>query len=156
MVNIVMAARIDTLVEIATAIRQFLHTLPLLDDDQQTTYAIELAVHEVCTNIILHAYTATDLGSIVLNARFHPYQKQLEINIYDWGTPFSPEHRVLPDLEDGQEGGYGLFIVEQLVDSLHYRRIATTNHWRLIKNIGAAHDHSSSNPRYPNRDRDDS
>lgn len=138
MVDIVIAAHINNLVDIAAAIRQFLHTIPILEHNQQATYAIELAVHELCTNIIMHAYPANDPGSIALSGRFHAHQHQLEINIYDWGRPFSPEQRTLPDLEHGQEGGYGLFIIEQIVDSLHYNRTATSNHWQLIKKIGVA------------------
>jgi serine/threonine-protein kinase RsbW len=142
MVDIVIAAHINNLVDIAAAIRQFLHTIPSLEHDQQAIYAIELAVHELCTNIIMHAYPANDPGSIALSGRFHAHQKKLEINIYDWGRPFSPEKRTLPDLEHGQEGGYGLFIIEQIVDSLHYNRTATSNHWQLIKKIGVVHEHS--------------
>lgn len=145
MVNMVIAARIDLLVDIDTAIRRFLQTLPVIEQNSQVIYNLELAIHEICTNIITHAYAFDDEGSIAINVRFHPQLNQLEINIYDWGRPFLAEQRTLPDLEHGQEGGYGLFIVEQIVDSLDYRRTPTGNHWQLIKLLGAPHEHYKPN-----------
>ncbi|ABX04828.1 ATP-binding protein [Herpetosiphon sp.] len=141
MVDIVIPARIDLLVEIASTVRRFLQTLPIIEQHPQLIYNIELAVHEICTNIITHAYEFNNAGSIAINVRFYSLTNQLEINIYDWGKPFYADQRRLPDLEHGQEGGYGLFIVEQVLDSLCYRRTATGNHWQLIKQLGATYEH---------------
>jgi serine/threonine-protein kinase RsbW len=113
-------AHFNSLSEIATFIRQ--HTIASGFDDQ-SAYAVEMAVDEACTNIIEHAYQDTDSGHLTLICE--QQADGLQIVIFDQGTPFDPAS--LPDfnpatpLEQRGRRGMGMFFIYELMDSVEYR-----------------------------------
>lgn len=93
---------------------------------------VELAVHEVCMNIVDHAYgpehrTAPDdisvQGSVDLAA--------IRITVRDSGDCFDAAEYDMPVAGVPQIRGYGLVIVHQLADDVDYRRTPTGNVWSL-------------------------
>lgn len=106
--------------------------------DEFTVYNVQLAAHEVCTNIVEHAYAGRDDGTIAARLRMtqapHP---AIEIELRDQGQPFDPKSVAAPDLDQPQEGGYGLFLAQALLDELHYQHDAQGNLWRLRKRLQA-------------------
>jgi len=101
-------------------IRNFCKTIPepLLGDDRISL--IELAVTEVATNIIRHAYSGQSDASVQVAARLFP--EMLFIEFVDKGKGFSTETIPQPEFDGSREGGFGLYIVSQIVDDVVYSR----------------------------------
>jgi serine/threonine-protein kinase RsbW len=79
-----------------------------------------LAVHEAATNIIRHGY-ADDAG--------RPIRLVLEIEsdrAHLWfsypGRHFDPEQVAPPAFDGTRDGGFGVYLIRQLVDEVHYTR----------------------------------
>jgi len=97
---------------------------------------IELALHEVCINIIRYGFPGRN-GEIYL--KITAEEGVVKIEIRDSGIPFDPSHAGEPDLEAkirrGDRGGYGIFLSRQLMDEFDYRREDGENVLRLSKRI---------------------
>lgn len=103
-------------------------------EHEQFAYSAELAVHEICTNIVEHAYELRP-GRIRAQITLQQKPRQLVVDLFDNGKSFDPATVGLPDLTQMQEGGYGLYLVQQLMDEVMYEPGAENNHWRLVKYI---------------------
>jgi serine/threonine-protein kinase RsbW len=109
---------------------------------QSLIHGLQLAVYEVCTNIVLHAYgsgkcTAAhdEGGRIQVVFTVTPQPALLTIDLYDAGCSFDITRVPEPDISEPQTRGYGLYLVRQLVDELHYEAEPGSNHWRLTKRL---------------------
>ncbi len=118
--------------EIALVCRE-LSALPIGSRGDDFIYLIELAISEICTNIVKHAYTDQDgdiSGQIIL------LNNGVQLDFFDNGISFDPNTVPEPksDLKNLTEGGYGLHIVRQIMDVVSYTSTPTAgNHWHLIK-----------------------
>ncbi len=104
-----------------------------LAEPQAATYNIVLAVHEICTNTVSHAYAGQSDGRIALSLALASAPRRLTIEVRDAGRSFDPASVPLPNLEQSQEHGYGLFLVHALMDEVTYSSDASGNCWRLTK-----------------------
>ena len=96
---------------------------------------VELAATEVVTNIITHAY-AHRAGNI--HGLVALYPDRLQIDLFDIGDPYEPgETRPLDfDPTDPPESGYGLHIIQQVMDAVSYERLSDGhNHWQLVREV---------------------
>jgi len=102
-------------------------------------YEMELAVSEILTNIIQHAYKGKG-GEI--RGEFRLEADRIQIDVYDRGVPFDlaavPGLVDVPDRERDvrrtSERGYGVHIVRQVMDEVAYwPSTEDGNHWRLVK-----------------------
>jgi serine/threonine-protein kinase RsbW len=90
---------------------------------------LELALHEVCVNVVQHAYGEAG-GTIDVSGRAGP--GSVELTVTDCGAAFDAAAVTAPRPGVPQERGYGLGIVEQLVDELTYIREGEgRNRWVL-------------------------
>ncbi|MBK6325819.1 MAG: ATP-binding protein [Chloroflexi bacterium] len=105
-----------------------------LPGQESLFYNIELAVHEACTNIVEHAYAGIS-GRIDIAFTLDESLRQFIIELNDRGQSFSLSDVVAPDLSQPQTSGYGLFLVNQLMDEVTYFPQQGNNRWRLVKNI---------------------
>lgn len=130
--HFVVPARLDQLGEVSRRITAFLRTVPGLADDESLHYNIDLAVDEIVVNIIEHGYGATP-GTIRFTVTAD--DDRVTVETVDYGRRFDPDNVPAPDLDHAQVGGYGLFLVHQLMDEVHYRHDAArgANHWRLTR-----------------------
>jgi serine/threonine-protein kinase RsbW len=106
------------------------------DIDETTVHSIELAVHEIATNIVDHAYAENPAG--VIEARLAlsgDTKRQLLVELSDAGLPFDAATVAPVNLQSPQESGYGLFLAEALMDDVHYERRAGRNIWRLTMRV---------------------
>lgn len=120
--------------KVTTACRT-LTNLPAGAGGDDFIYLIELAVSEICTNMIEHSY-ADRKGTI--NGNITLATGGVQIDVYDHGRSFNPNAVPPPmsDPMDPTEGGYGLHIVRQIMDIAEYKpQTEKGNHWRLIKYI---------------------
>ncbi len=101
-------------------IRDFCKTIPepLLGEDRISL--IELAVTEVATNIIRHAYSGQSDATVQVAARLFP--EMFLIEFVDKGKGFIPETVPQPEFDGSRDGGFGLYIVSQIVDDVVYSR----------------------------------
>ena len=77
---------------------------------------IELALTEALANVIEHAYQGAsderiDVGVVVDG-------EVLRVLVRDWGAYFDPASYRGRDLDDPGEGGYGVFLMSQLMDDV--------------------------------------
>ena len=90
--------------------------------DDHAAWQVQLAVDEAVTNIIQHSYTDATRGTIDLSWRM--FDGQLEIRLRDHGQRFDPHSIPPPDitspLEERQAGGLGLFLMNKLLDDMHF------------------------------------
>lgn len=131
-------ADLQVLERISEQVTQTCRSLPGLPPPPASddfVYLVELAVSEICTNIIQHAYRKAG-GEI--RGRLTALENGIQIDLYDDGEGFDPKAIPAPDPQTNtlNEGGYGLHIVRQIMDSVHYQaNTPKGNHWRLIKYI---------------------
>lgn len=95
---------------------------------------VKLAVHELCMNIIQHGYAGAE-GDLRLEAELKGDILTLVItdsapNAFDESILDGP-----PDPLDLPESGWGMFILAQIMDEIHYNRTSTGNKWTLLKNF---------------------
>lgn len=102
--------------------------------DEDTQFAIQLAVDEAVANVIAHAYTGQP-GRIHLccwtaNGDFH-------VELQDQGRAFDPAAVPPPDLtgplEERREGGLGLHFMRQVMDEVEFDFSPTGNRLHMIK-----------------------
>ncbi|ACL24953.1 MULTISPECIES: ATP-binding protein [Chloroflexus] len=100
-------------------------------------YNVQLAAHEVCTNIVSHAYRhwRDGEGRIRITLTLHPQPPRLEIDLHDTGETFEPESVPQPNLNEAQIHGYGLFLIRHLMDRVSYTSRPDGNHWHLMKHL---------------------
>jgi anti-sigma regulatory factor (Ser/Thr protein kinase) len=83
---------------------------------QESSWDLVLAIIEICTNIIRHGYKNGDGGeiSVYLAKSGHT----ISATICDTAPIFIPRHIMRPPPEVLSEGGYGLFLINALMDDI--------------------------------------
>ena len=108
----------------------------------ETAEHFELVASELITNIVRHAYgislltepAADELDDREIRVEMELENDRIVMNLYDSGKAFDIERVLTPDLQQPKEGGYGIWIVRQLMDDVtYYPQEGTGNHWRIEK-----------------------
>jgi serine/threonine-protein kinase RsbW len=104
-----------------------------------TSYDLQLAVDEACTNIITHGYAGMNPGSIILDLEFQP--ERAIVRLTDFGHPFEPYEPASPDpdavLHDQPSSGFGLFLIYRTMDHVDYQTTEEGNTLILTKYLKA-------------------
>jgi serine/threonine-protein kinase RsbW len=91
--------------------------------------SLELALHEVCVNVVTHAY---DNGPGRIHVRSSCDSQTIEIEVRDYGSKVFDEGGTSePVVGVPQIHGYGLMIARRLTDELLYHREDGMNVWLL-------------------------
>lgn len=104
----------------------------------KAAYGLQLAVDELVTNVVTHAYAERGrTGPVILEAEIEP--AQLRIVLEDTGEPYDPTRQAPPSdldkpLEERNIGGLGIFLVRKSVDRLVYERRGDRNRITLEVN----------------------
>ncbi len=114
-------------------IAAWLENIEGLSDADMTIYAMQLAVQEICTNVVDHALDGQSLHRIEVTLALEKTSGQLIVEVSHNGQPFDPTLVPEPDLESLQERGRGLFLVRQLVDEVIYHT-RDQRTWRSVSN----------------------
>lgn len=90
----------------------------------ETTYAANLAIEEMTTNIIKYGYDDTAIHEILLRAEIQP--GRLVLLLEDDGHEFDPLKASEPNidlpLEERAIGGLGIHLVRRFVQQMRYER----------------------------------
>jgi len=117
---------------VGNCIRALLVNENQLPDQDALIYNVELAVHEVCANIVEHAYAGI-AGRIEVVFTLAEEPRQIVVDLHDNGRSFDISTVTEPDLSQPRTSGYGLFLVHHLMDEVSYSPTPGNNHWRLAK-----------------------
>ncbi|MFD1361725.1 anti-sigma B factor RsbW [Lentibacillus salinarum] len=88
---------------------------------------LKVAISEAITNAVEHAYSGGDAGEVTIG--FGVYEDRLEVMVADHGGSFDlnkikggigPYEGSEP-VEDLQEGGFGLFLIDALMDKVEIK-----------------------------------
>ena len=96
---------------------------------------IDLAVSEAVSNAIRHSQS--DEGSKVILTLISDGNR-LIVEVEDSGPGFNIDEVALPDLDEPQVGGYGLFLIQQVMDSVSYERRKDSNVLVMGKELSPA------------------
>lgn len=123
----IIVANLKAVSELTQQAEHWLHTAGYADPT-----SIALVIQELCVNIVEHGY-AGEAGKIALTLSESP--THLEITIQDWTSrPFAPPDDItLPDPMDLPEGGWGLYLIYQIMDKVVHTPLPDGNRWQLIK-----------------------
>jgi len=118
-------------------IRSFLRAyLEGWDISEEDFFRIELALVEMCTNIVRYGYPGGH-GDIQVKAWHEDERFFLEIK--DSGVPFDPSRIRKPSLRDlatkERLGGLGIFLARKLMDGFAYRRENNQNILTMYKKV---------------------
>jgi serine/threonine-protein kinase RsbW len=116
---------------------------------------LSLAAHEICTNMIDHAYGGEGEKIINVAIQLDAVKRQIEVKLMDNGRAYNPQEMewpppqswhiyqehgdmkfILGDVpEQGieQERGRGLYLISQLVEVVRYQPESGQNCWYLVK-----------------------
>ncbi len=119
---------------VGASIAAIMEHLNLSGDVESSVYEIQLAVHEICTNIIEHAYNNDDEQRILLEISIKQVNTTLVISLFDnSGFEFSETAVKVPDVEELQERGMGLMLARKIMDEVKYEHSGKQNCWTLTK-----------------------
>lgn len=121
---------------VGMAVNKICSQIPLSDIE---SCSVELCVVEAVNNSIIHAYGRRGGQSVAVSLVL--YSDRLVIEICDEGSPMEQDvlHREDPlyvdpdDIGTIPEGGRGIAIIREIMDSVDYRTEAGRNYLRLMK-----------------------
>jgi serine/threonine-protein kinase RsbW len=135
MIQLDLPARYGYLHILSECIAEMLRTVEGIGDQEALTYNLQLATHEICTNIVGHAYNGDGEGRIKIALELQPEPLSFKVELHDNGRSFDMEQVPTPDLDEVRIHGYGLFLTHSLMDTVTYTSNNGANRWCLIKNL---------------------
>ena len=130
--QIKLPAKFKYLSMIGSCIESFMTHMEGIPEPAETTYMLQLAVHEVCNNIVEHAYDHED-GRIWADFSVDYGERRVVVDLRDQGAAFDVASVAEPDLAQPAERGYGLYLARQIMDTVEYKRADPNNHWHMEK-----------------------
>lgn len=130
---LVLPGRLDALEQVA----DYVHAAAAeAGFDQKTAYRLHLAVDEVATNTVTHAYEEKGIeGNLYLEAEITA--QELRLHLEDDGIAYDPTQKSDPSdldrpLEERKVGGLGIFLAKRNVDALLYERRGARNRMTFV------------------------
>lgn len=124
-----------------TLVREFISSvISEVCSSQDKVDDVVLAVDEAVTNVIKHAYKFSPDGDILIKVKCS--NEKIEIQITDFGLPFSPNSIPVPDLKkyfkEKRVGGLGIFLMKSLMDDVNYKSVPNKfNQVNIIKKLNS-------------------
>ncbi len=100
---------------------------------------IRLAVEEAAINVIEHGYAGTDPGTICVSIQWG--RMQVVVRVTDYGRAFQsvdfnpPKPTAEAILKTGENPAFGLRLLREAVDEVHYEATESANTLTLIKRL---------------------
>jgi len=96
-------------------------------------WRLQLAAEEAIVNIMRHGYKGAS-GPIEIECKNETADK-LQIKISDFGRPFDPTVQRNEKKEEFETSGFGIELMRQVVDEVHYTRSGSKNILILTCNL---------------------
>lgn len=136
---LVLPTELERLAVLQTQIGELLSHAPPLAEAEIVQYNIHLAVHELCVNIIKHAYER-QAGKFMLTLSLLDTPWRVEVSTCDQGRRrFDSARWTPPDLDEPPVHGLGIFLIRSLMDEVGYAPDADCSRWWLIKHLELTH-----------------
>lgn len=108
--------------------------------DEKAIHHCQLAVDEVCTNIVEHGYAGGSVDNVIeVSCVYQP--GRFKIIIFDDSPLYNPLERASPDpkatLDERGIGGWGLYFVKKLMNEAQYTAENGRNQITLIKSLAS-------------------
>ncbi len=129
----VIGAHSDQLEELRNWLAETLRINAPVPVGDHTIFGVQLALQEAATNIMFHGLQPGFSQEISVVARFEGSQLQLEL-AYD-GLTFSRKNVPAPSFDGSRDRGFGLFLIDQLMDEVSYGFTEGHNTIRLSKEL---------------------
>jgi len=101
---------------------------------QKRVGEIQISTEEALVNIFNYAYEGVD-GEVEINCKMENNEKFI-VEIIDSGVPFDALSLKPPDVTAGISergiGGLGVYLMKQLMDEVHYKRVGEKNILTLV------------------------
>jgi len=81
-------------------------------------FALKLAISETCSNVVRHAYEGADDKDIVVSVSIE--EDVFSLTVRDFGKKFDFSRHKAPNLDKPSEGGYGIYLIRELMDEVEY------------------------------------
>jgi len=94
---------------------------------------VVLAVSEAVTNSVVHSYETTHEGRV--DVRLLISGNAVHLMIRDYGASLAIKNYQPPDLDTPHEGGYGLFLIHRLMDSVSVRPLDRGTEIHMMKQL---------------------
>ena len=110
-----------------------LESIPFDDDPEGTRYHVLLALQEMVTNVLRHAYELDE--SRPIEVLFTATNDAFEVELRDSGPAFDPLAHDTADLANldrmpVEAGGYGIYIARMVMDEVVYVR---RDGWNVLR-----------------------
>lgn len=128
LVAVTVAGTIDSLRLVSELIQRFLvEGCGLSNEGSEGAVVVQtrLAIQEAVTNVLRHAYKGREAG--VVSLELTRDATHVIARLQDDGIPFDPRRDgsgAMPNPEDLAEGGYGVGILEVVMNALEYSYLA--------------------------------
>ncbi len=107
---------------------------------ERDIFALQMAVDEAATNIILHGYGAPGEGPIHVSCWKEGDDFYVELR--DRAPPFDPSTIAEPDLhnplEERREGGLGIYLMRRMMDHVEFARRGDENVLTMVRHCTPA------------------
>lgn len=134
----VLTTDLEQLAALSAQIGELLGHAPPLVEAEIVHYNAHLAVHELCVNIIKHAFDGGP-GKFTLTLALDDDPWRIEASTHDQGhLRFNLAEWAPPDLDDLPVHGLGIFLIHRLMDEVSCTTGADGNRWHLVKRLQLA------------------
>lgn len=110
------------------------------DCSKKALYQIEIAIEEILVNIVRYAGLPADDGVEVCFEVLDDNPLRMILQFRDAGIPFDPlaagDPDISPEALEAREGGLGIFMVKQMMDSVSYAYENGKNTLTIVKSLG--------------------
>ncbi|MGA0072663.1 MAG: ATP-binding protein [Steroidobacteraceae bacterium] len=106
----------------------------------EARFAFELVLEEIFMNVVMHG-SPPEGAPCMVDVSLDRQGDGVVMEIADDGLPFDPLAMESPDtaapMEDRRVGGLGVYLVREMMDTVHYRHSEGRNRLSVFKSIGS-------------------
>lgn len=134
-IEIRLPSRADYLGAVRSVVRGFLEECLAVRLPEEDLNGIQMALQEACINVVRHAHGNDATKTLVVGIRHDPGAFVLEIEDFGPGLPPVGKRPPDPDPANPREGGYGIFIMGQVMDEVRSERRDGKHVLTLVKRL---------------------
>jgi anti-sigma regulatory factor (Ser/Thr protein kinase) len=134
-IEIRLPSRADYLGAVRSILRGFLEECLEARLTEEQVNEIQMALQEACINVVRHAHGKVASRPLVVSITAAKDRLVLEVEDYGPGLPDRDRQPPDPDPANPREGGYGLFMMRQVMDEVRSERRGAKHVLVLVKRL---------------------